>query len=90
MGDIGVRRDIVVWRARRLLASEDEDWDLPDRRRAVGVFIAAALVDSGPFDEGLRFVQAAHRLAPARATKAHALLLPGRFHTSFGELCRHA
>ena len=56
------------------------------RRRASQILIAAAdtLVHSGPFDDGLAFAQAGHRLAPLRSDQAMALYLTGAHHAQLG------
>lgn len=77
MGDMGVSRGILLWRARTILDARQEPQDRAERRRASQTLIAAAetLFHSGPFNEGLAFAQAGHRLAPLRRDQAQALYL---------------
>lgn len=78
MADAGVNRAIIVWRARQVLVAA-EPRDRADRRRASQILLRAAdaLLDSGPFPEGLRFAEAAQRLAPLERDYATALYLTG-------------
>jgi tetratricopeptide (TPR) repeat protein len=85
MGDVGVSRDIILWRARAVLNSPDPE-DRAARRRASQILIAAAdaLFHSGPFDDGLAFAQAAHRLTPLQRDRATALYLTAIHHKNLG------
>ena len=58
MGDIGVSREVILWRARKVLASPDPE-DRSERRRASQILIAAAeeLFHSGPLATGLHSVR---------------------------------
>ncbi len=78
MADNGVSREVILWRARTVLDAPDPH-DHASRRRASQLLIAAAteLYHSGPFTDGLRFAEAAHRLAPLRGDQAEALRLTG-------------
>jgi tetratricopeptide (TPR) repeat protein len=77
MGDIGVNRAVILWRARKILAAPEEPEDRAERRRGSQILLAAAreLFDSGPFDEGLAFARAGQLLAPLKTDQAFALHL---------------
>jgi tetratricopeptide (TPR) repeat protein len=85
MSDLGVSRDVILWRARRVLAVPDPQ-TRAERRRASQILIAAAdqLFHSGPFAQGLEFAQEAHRLAQLRGDEAHALYLIGQHEMALG------
>ena len=78
MADAGADQHVVVWRAEAVLARGDPQ-DRPARRRAAEILLVAArrLSSSGPYEDGLRFAQAAYRLAPLREDRAEALHLTG-------------
>ena len=86
MADNGVSREVILWRARTVLDAPDPH-DHAGRRRASQLLIAAAdeLFHSGPFTDGLRFAEAAHRLAPLRGDQAEALRLSGHHQAMLGE-----
>jgi len=85
MADAGADREVVRWRADALLARPDPQ-DRADRRRNSQVMLAIArrLSSSGPHADGLRFAQAAYRLAPLREDRAEALQLAGVAHFKLG------
>ena len=85
MADAGADRAVTRWRAEALLARPDPR-DRPDRRRASQVMLAVArsLSSSGPHADGLRFAQAAYRLAPLREDRAEALHVAGVCHFRLG------
>jgi len=89
MADNGVSREVILWRARAALDAPDPP-DPAGRRRASQLLIAAAdeLFHSGPFTDGLRFAEAAHRLAPLRGDQAKALWLTGHHQARLGEYQR--
>jgi tetratricopeptide (TPR) repeat protein len=93
MADAGADRAVIRWRAEALLAQPDAR-DRPARRRASQVMLAVArsLSSSGPHADGLRFAQAAYRLAPLREDRAEALHLAGVMHFRLGAYddARHA
>lgn len=84
--DLGADRATIQWRARRVL-SEPEPEDHTQRRRASQLLIAAAemLFKRGPFDEGLAYAVAAHRLAPLRTDQAYALSMSAGFRHQLGD-----
>jgi tetratricopeptide (TPR) repeat protein len=86
MGETGVGREVVLWRACNVLASPDPE-DPSERRRASQILIAAAnaLFHSGPFDDGLEFAQAAHRLAEQQRDQALALYYSGVHRDHLGD-----
>ncbi|MDQ5807165.1 MAG: tetratricopeptide repeat protein [Actinomycetota bacterium] len=77
---LGVERDVLVWRARRVLAAPEPE-DRLERQRAGEVLLAAAtsLYTSGPFPDGLTFAEAARRLAVRTRDRAYALYLAAWF-----------
>lgn len=93
IAEAGADQAVLLWRAEALLARPDPQ-DRPDRRRAAEVLLAAArgLSSSGPHDDGLRYAQAAYRLAPLREDRAEALQLGGVHEFKLGEYdaARHA
>ena len=86
MADNGVSREVILWRARAVLDAPDPH-DHAGRRRASQLLTAAAgeLFHSGPFTDGLRFADAAHRLASLRGDQAEALQLTGHHQAMLGE-----
>ena len=78
MADIGVSATITTWRADAILAGP-MPVERADRRRAAQILLAAAemLMDRGPYDDGLRFAEAAQRLTPLGRDFATALYLTG-------------
>ncbi len=86
MAEIGVSRDVILWRARNVLASLDPE-SRAERRRASQILIAGAeeVFDTGPFTDGLRFAQEARRLAVDRRDEAMALFLSGAHRMQLGE-----
>jgi hypothetical protein len=86
MADNGTARQVILWRARNTLES-DEPADRSERRRASQLLIAAAeeLFHTGPFTDGLTFAQAGHRLAPLRRDQATALYLSAIHRMQQGE-----
>jgi tetratricopeptide (TPR) repeat protein len=93
MADAGDDPAVMRWRAEALLAAPDP-LDRPARRRGSQAMLAVArsLSGSGPPTDGLRFAQAAYRLAPLREDRAEALYLAGVFHFKLGAYddARHA
>ncbi|MGA2930322.1 MAG: tetratricopeptide repeat protein, partial [Solirubrobacteraceae bacterium] len=85
MGDVGVSRDIILWRAHAVLNSPDPE-DRAARVRASQILIAGAdtLFHSGAFDDGIAFAQTAHRLAPLQRDQAMALYLIGSHDVHLG------
>jgi tetratricopeptide (TPR) repeat protein len=85
MGEIGVGREVILWRARNVLAAPDPA-DHFERRRASQILIAAAdaLFRSGPFDDGLEFAQAAYHLAEQESDQALALHYSGSYQWHLG------
>ncbi|MDP1850055.1 MAG: tetratricopeptide repeat protein [Solirubrobacteraceae bacterium] len=86
LAEAGANHAVLLWRAEALLARPDPQ-DRPDRRRAAEVLLGAArgLSSSGPHDDGLRYAQAAYRLAPLREDRAEALHLAGVHEFKLGE-----
>ncbi len=86
MADAGPSTDVLVWRAEALLARADPQAS-PDRRRSAEILLAAArsLSGGGPHEDGLRFAQAAYRLAPRREVRAEALYLSGVLEFKLGD-----
>ena len=78
MADAGANEEVVLWRAEAMVTRPTPQ-DRPDRRRAAEILLVAArrLSSSGPYEDGLRFAQAAYRLAPLREDRAEALHLSG-------------
>lgn len=76
MADIGANRELLLWRARTVLAMDDPT-DRAERRRASQLLVAASdsAYESGAFRQGLAFGEAAHRLAELRSDAADALYL---------------
>lgn len=87
MADIGINRDIILWRARRILDSSTPVETRADQHRAAQLLIAAALelYYSGPFDEALAFAQAGHRYAVSRPDQAEALRVTAVHRKHLGE-----
>ena len=85
MADVGADEDVLLWRAETVLARGDP-LERPARRRAAEVLLVAArrLSSSGPHEDGLRFAQAAYRLAPLREDRAEALHLAGVYQFKLG------
>ena len=78
LADAGADQRVLIWRAEALLARVAPQ-DRPGRRRAAEILLAAArsLSSGGPYEDGLRFAQAAYRLAPLREDRAEALNVAG-------------
>jgi tetratricopeptide (TPR) repeat protein len=78
MSEIQVGREVVLWRAGNTLSSADPEGCF-ERRRATQILLAAAveLFHVGPFNDGLEFALAAHRLADQTRDQALALYYSG-------------
>ncbi|HEX4805737.1 MAG TPA: tetratricopeptide repeat protein [Conexibacter sp.] len=77
VADLGLDRDVILWRARRLRAAPPALDDVPGRRRAVRLLIAAAeiLIGLGPLDEALACAETAAAQASEDAHRARATFL---------------
>jgi len=86
LAEIGASRDVILSRARNVLASPDPE-SQAERHRASQILIDAAdeLFDTGPFTDGLRFAQKAQDLAVLRGDEATALFLSGVHHSHLGD-----
>ena len=86
MADTGIDREVVLWRARNVLA-DDDPVDRAERRRASQLLIAAgyALFHGGPFADGLRFARAAHQFADLPADRATAAYVAGNHLMHLGD-----
>ena len=86
IGNVGVNRDVILWRARRYVDLPD-DAPFDERRRATWLLVAAAeqLFHSGPFEEALTFAQSGLRLSTDAADSAHLRHFSGVFLTHLGD-----
>jgi tetratricopeptide (TPR) repeat protein len=88
--DVGGRRDLIHWRARRVREAE-EPQEPRARERAAVLLIAAAEAQAqaqtqgGPSEEALACAQAAADLAASRLERGHALQLAGSLQLQRGE-----